>query len=233
MMRIVMTSHLMKKFSRISILSWAFVAGVAAISVSQPVWAQPAPPTSTAPTTNADASLGTYEELDPAAFKDLEAALTNMALLRKNMTQPEDVGTLVFTLWQHALLQDAKKMFGKKDVDDPQSGGAILSEDGVMAPRAQGVREIGLNGILYKGKDNWVVWLNGKRLAPNALPDEIVDLKVHRSHIDMKWFDSNTNIIFPIRLRPHQRFNLDSRIFLPGLTAEASAGLQSSTTGLQ
>jgi hypothetical protein len=32
----------------------------------------------------------------------------------------------------------------------------------------------------------------------------------------MKWFDEYTNQVFPIRLRPHQRFNIDARMFLPG-----------------
>jgi hypothetical protein len=46
-----------------------------------------------------------------------------------------------------------------------------------------------------------------------------MDIKVSRAYIDLKWFDGYTNKIYPIRLRPQERFNLDSRIFLPGTGA--------------
>lgn len=202
----------------------------------QPVDPSTGLPGATAPvsTSSADvqSSSGTYEQLDPAAFKNLEAALSSMAMLRKNTTPSEEVGTLVFTLWQHALLQDAKKMFRTRRPTESEI--AAAAEGGAVEQKPRGIREIGLNGILYKGKDNWVVWLNGKRLAPDAIPKEVIDIKVHSTYIDLKWFDAYTNLIYPVRIRPHQRFNLDSRIFLPGITADAAAELQAaSTTGLQ
>lgn len=185
-----------------------------------------------APDANMQSSSGTYEQLDPAAFKNLEDAMSSMAVLRKDAVPSEEVGTLVFTLWQHALLQDAKKMFRTRRPTDSEI--AAAADGGAVEQKPRGIREIGLNGILYKGKDNWVVWLNGKRLAPDALPKEVIDIKVHSTYIDLKWFDSYTNLIYPVRIRPHQRFNLDSRIFLPGITADAAAELQAaSTTGLQ
>lgn len=190
------------------------------------------PAAAAAPTAGVQSSSGTYEQMDPAAFKDLEVAMSSMAVLRKNITPPEDVGTLVFTLWQHALLQDAKKMFRTRRPTESEIAAAADGSAAEVKPR--GIREIGLNGILYKGKDNWVVWLNGKRLAPDAIPKEVIDIKVHSTYIDLKWFDAYTNLIYPIRIRPHQRFNLDTRIFLPGITADAAAEMQAaSTTSLQ
>jgi hypothetical protein len=53
-------------------------------------------------------------------------------------------------------------------------------------------------------------------VTPEALPEEIMDLKVYKEHVDLKWLDYYTNRIFPIRIRAHQRFNMDTRIFLPG-----------------
>lgn len=79
-----------------------------------------------------------------------------------------------------------------------------------------GERNIALGGIVYVSASDWTVWLNGKRLTPKALPEEILDMKVFRDYIEMQWFDAYTNKIYPLRLRPYQRFNLDSRIFLPG-----------------
>jgi len=152
-----------------------------------------------------------------------------MAVLRKDIVKPQEIGTLVFTLWQHALLQDAKRLFTTRRPTDADMAAAADGSAAQAKPR--GVRELGLNGILYKNKDNWIVWLNGKRMAPGAIPKEIIDIKVTKDYIDLKWFDAYTNLIYPVRIRPHQRFNLDSRIFLPGITADAAAQLQAVSTG--
>jgi hypothetical protein len=77
-------------------------------------------------------------------------------------------------------------------------------------------REITLGGIVYVDGDDWTIWLNGKRVNPKAIPKEVIDLKVYKEYVEMKWFDDYTNQIFPLRMRTHQRFNLDARIFLPG-----------------
>lgn len=170
---------------------------------------------------------GTYETLDPAAFANLEKALKSMEALRKNTVKPEDIGTLVFTLWQHSLLQDAKRLFTTRRPTDSEMSAA---SNGTEEPKPPTLRELSLSGILYKGKDNWIIWLNGQRVAPNAIPKEVIDIKVSKNHVDLKWFDSSTNLIYPIRIRPHQRFNLDTRIFLPGITADAAAQLQAAST---
>ena len=173
-------------------------------------------------------SSGTYETLDPEAFNKLNEAMSSMAVMREKTTKPDEVGTLVFTLWQHSLLQDAKRLFTTRRPDP----GEDPSSDAVPEERPRGVREISLSGILFKGKTDWVVWLNGQRLAPDALPKEVIDIKVNKDYIDLKWFDAYTNLIYPIRIRPHQRFNLDTRIFLPGITTDAAAQLQAASTGM-
>ncbi len=190
------------------------------------------PSTTAAPgdTAGMESTSGTYEEMDPASFTKLNEAMASMTVLRKDIVRPQEIGTLVFTLWQHALLQDAKRLFTTRRPTDADIAAAADGSAAQAAPR--GVRELGLSGILYKGKDNWIVWLNGKRIAPDAIPREIIDIKVTQSYIDLKWFDAYTNLIYPVRIRPHQRFNLDSRIFLPGITADAAAQLQAaSSTG--
>ncbi len=173
---------------------------------------------------------GTYETLDPAAFAKLEEAMASMGTLRINTVKPENVGTLVFTLWQHSLLQDAKKLFRTRRPSDVEIANAA-SGSAVEEARPRGIRELSLSGILYRGTDDWIVWLNGARMAPDALAKEVIDIKVTENYIDIKWFDSYTNLIFPIRMRPHQRFNLDTRIFLPGITSDSAAKLQAASTG--
>lgn len=77
-------------------------------------------------------------------------------------------------------------------------------------------RYIHLQGILYTSADQWVVWMNGQKITPEALPREVVGFKVYESYVEMRWFDEYTNKIIPLRLQPMQRFHIDSRMFLPG-----------------
>lgn len=146
------------------------------------------------------------------ASSSLLAISNAKGFVRDATLTPESVDTLFFTAWQHALLEEAKKGF----VTAPANTGAVA---GQAAGRDPGIREISLGGIAYSASDRWTVWLNGVRVTPNALPDAIMDIKVSRAYIDLKWFDGYTNKIYPIRLRPQERFNLDSRIFLPGTGA--------------
>lgn len=77
-------------------------------------------------------------------------------------------------------------------------------------------RYIALQGIIYTAPDDWVVWMNGQKITPGALPAEVIGFKVYESYVEMKWFDEYTNKIIPVRLRPMQRFHIDTRMFLPG-----------------
>jgi len=79
-----------------------------------------------------------------------------------------------------------------------------------------GIREISLAGILYVSKKDWIIWMNGQKMTPKILAPEIIDIEVQKDFIRVDWYDSQSNQIFPIKLKPHQRFNIDSRIFLPG-----------------
>jgi hypothetical protein len=139
--------------------------------------------------------------------------------LRKPEVDPQEFNSVFFTLWQHSLLQEAERGF-RTHPGHAGSGGSSADN----GPRPRTIREISLGGIVYHAPKDWTIWLNGQRVTPDALPDQVLDLKVADDHIDLKWFDTFTNLIFPVRLRSHQRFNLDARIFLPGVTADASTG---------
>lgn len=214
------------------------VAPAEAEAVGTPLAAQPAdtqtqPPVATgggstaAQTTQAS---GTYESMDPKSLDDLKNSLKNMQAVRGATEPPGRIGTLFFTLWQHSLLQDAKRLYVTRRPTETEIAKAADNDPNSLQPIDKGIREISLGGILYRGDKEWVVWLNGMRMVPNAIPKEVIDIKVTKTHIDLKWFDAYTNLIFPVRLRPHQRFNLDSRIFLPGLTAESAAKLQEASS---
>lgn len=143
----------------------------------------------------------------------LQEAFQRKSKLRQPDVDIARIGTMFFTRWQHALLQEAKARFTTRA---PDQGEVSASEGGESGQQIKGPREIRLGGISYTGPSDWTIWLNGERITPNAIPKEVIDINVAGDFIELKWFDKYSDLIFPVRLRPHQRFNLDSRIFLPG-----------------
>ncbi len=124
------------------------------------------------------------------------------------------IPSLLFTYWQHKSIKDAEKNRGA--VRPPTQAELDALERGDEVKKDPGPREVALGGIVFTAKDDWVIWLNGKRVMPDAIPKEVMDLHVFKDYIELKWIDEYTNQIFPIRLRTHQRFNMDNKIFLPG-----------------
>lgn len=157
---------------------------------------------------------------EPAAAPALEqpAATAQPQDPSKPVFQPDEYKSLVFTEWEHAVIKEAKTLQGDTRAVSQYELDKAMSErpaeTKVKPPPEE--REIRLSGIVYHGGDDWTIWLNEQRVTPDAIPKEVTDLKVYKSYIEFKWFDDYTNQIFPIRLRPHQRFNIDTRIFLPG-----------------
>ena len=85
-----------------------------------------------------------------------------------------------------------------------------------VPPTVPSPRELYLAGIAFNNKENWTIWLNGQRLTPDTVPEEIFNISVQEEFIEIIWHDKQTHRVYPIRLRPNQRFNLDARMFLPG-----------------
>ncbi len=126
----------------------------------------------------------------------------------------EKIPSLFFTYWQHEAIQDAKNSRGV--VRPPTKAELEAIKKGEDFKPKPGVRDITLGGIVYVKAGDWTVWLNGQRITPDAVPTEILDLRVYKDYIEVKWMDEYTDQVFPIRLRAHERFNLDTRMFLPG-----------------
>ncbi|MGH1399005.1 MAG: hypothetical protein ACRBCT_07310 [Alphaproteobacteria bacterium] len=123
--------------------------------------------------------------------------------------------SVFFTAWERGAIANAKALrgmvrpIGDGEVENEWDGGAISKP-----PPEE--RNITLNGIVYNAVRDWTIWLNGKRFTPDALPREAIDIKVYKEYIEVEWYDEYTQRILPIRLRANQRFNIDTRIFLPG-----------------
>jgi hypothetical protein len=124
--------------------------------------------------------------------------------------KPEEVGSLVLTMWEHLLIEEWRQT---------NNIATRAPDPGEVKSGPTGLRELSLGGIIFRNREDWTVWLNGQRLKPDALPREVMDINVAKKFVELKWYDAQSNLIYPIRLRPHQRFNLDSKIFLPGTPA--------------
>ena len=139
------------------------------------------------------------------------------AAAREDVINPAQIPSVVFSYWEHTAIKDARRSRG--NVRAPTQAELVrdlnLQEDIRQKPPPE-ARDIRLGGIVYVSGKEWAIWLNGKRVTPDALPAEAIDLFVYKDYIELKWFDEWTNKIYPIRLRPHERFNMDTRIFLPG-----------------
>jgi len=76
-------------------------------------------------------------------------------------------------------------------------------------------RDLRLSGMVYNTDDDWSLWINGVKVTPDKPMKEIHQLNVYSDYIELKWFDATTNKIYPVRMRPNQRFNIDTGRFLP------------------
>ena len=162
--------------------------------------------------TSPDVEVQKKEEMKmPSGEPTMEDMMDRIKLNIENVDEKTSpISSLFFTAREHALLVEARRGYvtrppGEEEIDN------FNPETPVMGPR---VLELG--GIVYLSSNDWVVWLNGQRVTQNAIPPEVLDIKVRKEYIQLQWFDEFTNQIFPVKLRSNQRFNIDSRIFLPG-----------------
>ena len=77
-------------------------------------------------------------------------------------------------------------------------------------------RLISVAGLLWRSDADWIVWLNGKKVTPKSLLPEIVDIKVSRDAVTLKWFDIGINGVISLTLRPHQTYDIVTGVLLPG-----------------
>lgn len=144
--------------------------------------------------------------------RDIAQELIERAESKEPSTRVDQIPSLMFTSDEAALIASVR---GGVVARPPTKSEVNRSQDGEPS-RVRGPRELALGGIIYKSSSDWAVWINGQKITPERIPPEVLDIRVRKDHIRIRWFDSYTNQIFPIKLKPHQRFNIDTRIFLPG-----------------
>jgi hypothetical protein len=95
------------------------------------------------------------------------------------------------------------------------TGPAILNAGKTAQPIPQR-RIIAVSGVVWRSDDDWIVWINGKKVTPKSYLPEIVDIKVDKDSVRLKWFDIGINGIISIGLRPHQTYDIVTGVLLPG-----------------
>jgi hypothetical protein len=194
---------LMMSFVLAGVMFWCAPLKAQDVSVT-PQQAAAAEPSATAPSiTTVNAAPGQPVEISTGSKSD--------------DVNPNDIAPVIFTYWEHVAINDARNARGavRPPTEEELAHDLHKAPDEKIKPPPED-REIKLGGIMFISGKDWTIWLNGKRVTPQAIPKEIIDLKVFKEYVEMKWFDDYTNQIFPLRLRTHERFNIDSRIFLPG-----------------
>lgn len=140
----------------------------------------------------------------------LQAIMADLDNVEDIVYEKPVMKSLFFNLTEYALIQEARSGF------EARLPGSGISAAQSTAREIRARRDLVLGGIIYNNKKSWSIYLNELRITPDTLPDEILDIQVHSDFIRLKWFDKGTNTIFPVKLRPNQRFNLDARLFFPG-----------------
>jgi hypothetical protein len=136
---------------------------------------------------------------------------------RSDIYTPANIPSLFFSPTQQSLLNSARQGMTNSLADGSLEGleNSEVGGEGTLTS-VPSITSIFLSGIVYNAKDNWTIWLNGARVTPQNIPKEIIDINVSQEFIELKWFDAATNQIFPVRLRPNQKFDFEKKIFLPG-----------------
>ncbi len=127
---------------------------------------------------------------------------------------PNDSSFLSRFLFSQEEIEKLKQALGgafKRAPEVPQS-----AEQDDDAPAAEYPRIVSMSGLIYTGPQDWTFWLNGVRVTPDKMMDELQNLYVTKHYIDFSWLDRQTNQLYPLRLRPHQSFHLDTKVFFTG-----------------
>jgi hypothetical protein len=182
----------------------------------------PAAPTEMMPPAGIDGASIALPDLAGAGgvtadSKVLERVNEDMESERQRLDAIEGgVPSILFTDQEQAALARAIDVFNSGNWIKPPTDTPDAVDPEIPVIEFTGGRELRLSGISYGDGQNWVIWLNNQRMTPTRLPPEVKSIKVYKNYVEIRWLDGLTQTEIPVRLRPNQRFNLDSRSFLPG-----------------
>jgi hypothetical protein len=119
---------------------------------------------------------------------------------------PEEMEALKKPFRDSLLFSDAEVELVRAAAAGRQTGTAILEKDKVELIPID--RKIKLHGIYYATDNNWIVWLNGYKLVPGRLLPEIMEIKVNRDQVFLRWYDIGLDGVIDLTLRPNQIYDI-------------------------
>ncbi len=134
---------------------------------------------------------------------------------------PEGFRSLFFTKTEHDAVVAALARHGGAMPVAPMPAAPtapLPAPDAKTAAAAP--RVLHLSGIVSAAPGDWSIWLNGRQVTPSRLPPEVREIHVDKEYVALKWYDAQTQAVVPVKMRTHQRFNIDSRTFMPGALAD-------------
>jgi hypothetical protein len=78
------------------------------------------------------------------------------------------------------------------------------------------IRRIKVAAVIYDSPDKWMVYINNQWITPNVSMKEIVDIKVERDLIHLKWYDIGANKVLVLTMRPNETYDIVTGVLLPG-----------------
>lgn len=94
-----------------------------------------------------------------------------------------------------------------------QEGKSVIAKDGSTDKIPQ-VRKIRLAGIVYFSPDHWMVWLNGLKVTPWVLPEEVSKIEVHPGWIYLEWFDIGANHIISLEMPANSEYDIVTGVLI-------------------
>lgn len=76
------------------------------------------------------------------------------------------------------------------------------------------VRKIRLAGIVYFSPDQWMIWLNGLKVTPWVLPEEVSKIEVHPGWIYLEWFDIGANHIISLEMPANSEYDIVTGVLI-------------------
>lgn len=148
-----------------------------------------------------------------ACFLAAALILAPQGAWSENAPAPVPAATVVGQpLFKQSLFFSPMEMLSIQRVLQNTPGGALPNGQQAIPTR----RTISLSGVIFRKPDDWIVWLNGKKMTPGDVLPEVVDIKVEDNIVHLKWFDIGLNDIISISLKPHQTYDITTGILLPG-----------------
>jgi hypothetical protein len=156
-----------------------------------------------------------------AAGKPGAEASASAAAAKEPAPTPSDPAVDVHAPFRQSFFFTAKDMLDIQKALERQvavggNGGSLGNPNAAAAP-IPAVRRIALSGVIYKAADDWLIWINGQKVTPKVLLKEIVDIKVERDAVHLKWYDIGADKVLNITMSPNETYDIMTGVLLPGV----------------